>query len=211
MKTITANDNKNIFRDGFINNYQIITSLSILKKAILLVIIFLFGVYVVSAQDNRSASHTITILPPPMAMLQVESSTQVALTNNHQLQTTFERNNKRASSTKMTISSVVIQNTNTTRYIYAQITRGNLPVGMQLKLQTVNQNQNAGEESGKTIQELVLSNYAKNVISGMGTCFTGNGNNAGFDLKYSVAQATNQQTNYINAQNALTVTYTFSD
>jgi hypothetical protein len=79
------------------------------------------------------------------------------------------------------------------------------PAGTQLKLQASPQ---SGEGTGAG--EIVLSSSSQNVITSIGSCYTGTGGSDGAQLTYTL-EVTDATTLVANASETVTVTFTVTD
>lgn len=83
-------------------------------------------------------------------------------------------------------SSIIGSNTESSRNVTAQITSGVVPAGTSLKIAVASDSGNGDGLTGAPSAPIVLTNVAQNVITGIGSAYTGNGVNKGHNLQYTL-------------------------
>lgn len=74
----------------------------------------------------------------------------------------------------------------TTRQITSKIGSGSVPTGTILKVESAACTTiNSGGNLGIVSQEITLSTTDQNIITGIGSCYTGNGSNDGYKITYT--------------------------
>ena len=171
------------------------------------------------AQDTNEDTHTVTIGIPEVALLDLESANGTAISLNGTAPS--EAGDKvifNASNSDIWInySSIVGSSTEPSRNVTVQITDGNVPNGLVL---SVVASQDAGQGDGTmgvAVSEAIALRIdrADEIISGVGSAYTGNGANKGHNLTYTLTQS-NEEGSYaqidFDQSQTLSITYTLSD
>ncbi len=171
------------------------------------------------AQDTNEDTHTVTIGIPEVALLDLESANGTAISLNGTAPS--EAGDKvifNASNSDIWInySSIVGSSTEPSRNVTVQITDGNVPNGLVL---SVVASQDAGQGDGTmgvAVSEAIAlrTDRADEIISGVGSAYTGNGANKGHNLTYTLTQS-NEEGSYaqidFDQSQTLSITYTLSD
>lgn len=180
--------------------------------------LIIFTVSSTFAQKNKD-KHTITIGIPQVALLDLESSisTSISLTGIAPTEAgeavTFNATN---SDIWINYSSIVGSTTEPARTVSVQITDGEVPVGLELKVLAA---KDAGKGDGKmgtaaSAAQILSKLSANNLIEGVGSAYTGNGPSKGHQLTYTLSQSA-AAGSYANLDfdkaQTLTITYTLSD
>lgn len=101
------------------------------------------------------------------------------------------------------------------RSVSAQITSGTIPGGLNLKVAARNATTDKKGTAGSPAGSITLSTTPQTLISGIGSCFTGNGNGKGHRIVYSLDLSNNGDDfgsfNYEQNNSEVTVTYTITD
>lgn len=180
-----------------------------------------FGVS--NAQDTKDAQHSVSINIPEVFVLDIEASggetsaaTVIDLTP--AVPTDLDAGeiveySKTDASLTLNYTSIVASGE--TRSITVALNE-NLPAGIKLKLR-------AGEimggsevgAIGNRTEEVDLTSTAKNVVTGIGTGYTGNGNTKGRSLSYTLESDASAFSSIVataeDAPISRTVTYTITD
>lgn len=171
------------------------------------------------AQDTNEDSHTVSINVPEIALLDLESQTGTAISLNGTAPT--EAGDKvefNASNNDIWInySSICSASTESSREITVQITDGDVPNGLELKV-TAAEDAGMGDGAMGDAEEnaLVLSTQnAQTIIDGVGSAYTGNGPSKGHNLTYTLTQKSDAGSyaalDFSQSQ-TVTITYTLSD
>lgn len=182
-----------------------------MKKVLLSIAIGLFAFGVASAQDTQTASHNVTITVPNVAVVDIEGTAGTDIT----LGATFSGEAGEAVQFNSSDNSLwlnytsVVPNSTTTRKISAKIT-GSLPTGVNLKVQASTATTGAGT-LGTAGTAITLSASDQDLITGIGSCYTGDGANNGSNLTYSLELGTNGFTDLVETNTTVQVTYTIAD
>jgi len=139
------------------------------------------------AQGQGSARHSVCVVIPAFAVLDVEpSNTPITL----QLQTPTEAGSAldadQVDGSKWLNYTSAISVGGNSRSITAQITSGSLPEGIRLTLQASN-SAGGGGATGATTGIINLSNNPQTIISGIGRSYTGMGTGSGHQLIYGLS------------------------
>ncbi|MBU2651924.1 MAG: hypothetical protein KKA81_13425 [Bacteroidetes bacterium] len=96
------------------------------------------------------------------------------------------------------------------RSIMVQITAGTLPQGLELNLNTAPFAGSGSGTFGSTSGEIAVNYSPQRIISGIGRCFTGNGQNNGHNLTYSLSVIDFSKLD-LESSTAIQITYTITD
>lgn len=183
---------------------------------IFVIVLFLAGTTVVNAQaDGTTATHTVGIAINKVALVDIETSGSSANINLNPVAPTeaglgLSFDGVTNSDLWLNYSSIV--ENKKTRNITASISN-TLPAGISLKLAATNIT-NASSKGAKGTSSIttaqVLSSTALNVITGIGSCYTGNGAKAGSNLTYSVVVNDDNYETLLEGSYSTTVTYTIT-
>lgn len=183
-----------------------------MKKVLLSIAISLFAFGIAAAQDTQSASHNVTINIPNVAVVDIEgASTDITLG------ATFSGEAGDALGFADTDNSLwlnytsVVPSSSTTRTISAKIESGSLPAGVKLKVAAGAPTGGAGTKGSSVGSAIELSTTDQPLITGIGSCYTGNGANNGSNLTYSLELQANGFANLISTSTTVQVTYTIAD
>ncbi|MBI1306515.1 MAG: hypothetical protein GC181_07870 [Bacteroidetes bacterium] len=152
-------------------------------------VVFAFN-FTASAQDDNDDDHTIQISIPEVAILDLEATSGTSVVLNVSapseagLPVSFA--NAKDSSVWINYSSIVGSSTEASRNVSAKISGGSVPGGMLLKVTAANDAGNGDGKTGSSSGVITLSNTNQTVITGIGSCYTGNGANNGHNLYYSL-------------------------
>lgn len=171
------------------------------------------------AQDTNEDLHTVSINVPEIALLDLESQTGTGISLNGTAPT--EAGNKvvfNASNNDIWInySSICSSGNQSTREITVQITDGDVPDGLELKV-VAGEDVGLGDGAMGDAEEdaLVLNDQnAHTIIEDVGSAYTGNGPSKGHNLTYTLTQKSDAGSyaslNFSQSQ-TVTITYTLSD
>jgi hypothetical protein len=177
------------------------------------------------AQDTKVATHLVTISIPEVALLDLEftpseftTSTAITLAGTAPteagLPMTFE--NATNSSIWMNYSSIV-KGVALTRNVSVAITNGAVPTGLKLTVLASAPSSGGKGTLGTASTALILSGTKQDIVTGIGSTYTGNGPSNGHNLTYKLDYLANEADNYAalrfidTAAAPLTITYTLSD
>jgi hypothetical protein len=172
------------------------------------------GSGVLYAQDTRTDNHTVTVTVPEVALLDLEGTPKnftllfVAPTEAGEPVTAPANN----TTLWLNYSSIVAAAGETSRTVSVQITTGTVPSGATLTVTPQAPTGGAGT-LGTQSGALTLSGTAQNIVTAIGSCYTGTGVNFGHNLHYGLAVTSAGTYGDLkhDASTTLTVTYTLSD
>jgi len=156
-------------------------------KGALLVILMLFLFTQLCIGSDKNAGHKTSIFIPDVALLslQYEGCSAIELMgispSSAGSAVGFDSNSK--GNIWLNYSSICHENQK--RKVTATVV-GNLPKGVIIKLKAENSAGNGNGELGKTNGTVILSESPTDVISGIGSCYTGKGVHNGHMLSYQV-------------------------
>ena len=178
-------------------------------------VIFFIGSTHVSAQTNQSASHNISIVIPEVALLDLESSSTSSFTTGPSVPSEAgdALDFTEAVNDQLWVYSSVIGSSEPERRVSAFI-EGTIPEGVVV---SVVASPYSGEGKGKTgipSGKVILSNTPQDIITNIGSCYTGDGIHNGHQLTYTVeldkTAGSYAKLNF-DESTTVSVTYTLSD
>lgn len=189
-----------------------------MKKQIFLSVVLLGVVSLsVNAQDTNQNAHNVVIGVPAVALLDLEAASSTSINlgptapTEAGLPVSF---NTVDTSIWINYSSIIGSTTEPSRLVTAQITDGTVPAGTQLKVLAASASGSGDGTMGAPSAQVTLTSSAQNVITGIGSSYTGNGVNNGHNLSYSLnliaSSGSYAQLDFDNSD-TVTITYTLSD
>ena len=172
------------------------------------------------AQDTNEASHTVTINIEEVALLDLEATAGTAIILKGTAPTEAgEAVTFGDDATNATIwinySSIVGSTTEPARNVSVQITDGAVPAGLKLTALASADAGNGAGTMGEASAVLTLTVDSQDIITGVGSAYTGDGATNGHKLTYQLGYATDAATDYgsldFDNSDVLTITYTLSD
>ena len=146
-----------------------------------LICMILLSVGVVSAQENNVVQLPIKVSIPMVSLVGFAGS---GSPNNISGKGAVQRVTPSTTDTTWLNYSSVVDN-NSTNSLSVNITSGNLPAQVVVKL-NVGEDVGAGAGTmGKPVGKITLSEYPQTVITDIGTCYTGQGPKKGHPISYS--------------------------
>ncbi len=173
------------------------------------------------AQDTKVAAHLLTINIPQVALLDLEvetGTTDVTLAGTAPteagLPMTFEDATAKNATIWMNYSSIV--KGVLLRKVTVAITNGTVPTGLKLTVLASAASTDGAGTKGTAATALTLSGTLQDIVTGIGSTYTGDGANKGRNLTYQLGYATDAATDYtalrfVDTAAPLTITYTLSD
>jgi hypothetical protein len=157
-----------------------------IKRTLVISLLLLMGLSVSQLQaqaPGNTATNTISLGMPEVFLLQ-SNSAQVNLTLSPQTAGLAVSSSVSSDAARLLISSVVTGDQ--TRKISAQITGNAVPAGTYLNLVAQAPNANFVGTAGTYSQEVELSSVtAKDIITGIGTCYSNTSADDGYKLRYT--------------------------
>ena len=168
------------------------------------------------AQDTNSDAHNLTISIPEVALLDLEApsnNTNVSLVGTHSSEAgEAVQFNATDNSIWLNYSSII--GGSSKRNITAKITTGTVPSGLSLKVQAgaADTSLGNGDFGTPATAAITLNGTDTEIISNVGSVYTGNGVNKGHNLTYSLVQSGSYaDLKHNGAGETLVITYTLSD
>ena len=189
-----------------------------ISKKILFFIIWTLSSATIIAQDNNTATQQVVINVPEVALIDLESNTGTTIQVNpetpNEAGMAVDFSDATNSSIWINYSSIVNSKFDPARNITAQITSGSVPAGLALSLVASHDAGRGDGTMGTPTSKINLNQSAQNIITGVGSAYTGNGVRKGHKLTYSL-ELDNQSGSYAkldaDQSNTLTITYTLTD
>jgi hypothetical protein len=185
---------------------RVITSLGIMA-------LIFFGLTVQS--QNKSKSHNVSISIPEVALLDLEAND---LNVNFDLKAPNEAGNRidfsNAKNNQIWVNySSVTSSSQPSRKICAYV-EGEIPAGLKIIVSASQYTGNGGGRTGTPTGSIALSGQMQDIITQIGSCYTGNGTNNGHQLSYSL-ELQNGDESYsdlaFDNSNTISVTYVLTD
>lgn len=173
-----------------------------------------------NAQDDADDFHTVAVGVPEVFIVDLEVASGSknitvgpAQASPAEAGAALDFTNSTDNSLWLNYSSIV-ENVTTTRNVTAAITVGTLPTGVTVAVFAGADAGSGDGNVGTTAGSVTLSGTAQNVVTGIGSCYTGTGATSGHNLTYTVALAAgagSYGTLFTDNNTTLTVTYTITD
>ena len=177
---------------------------------------FLVGLMVVAmglfttnvfAQDTNEAGETVTYTLPAMAILDVEG-TAPTLTFAAPAEAGDAVADVTSNGSWINYTSIIASGS--TNKVTAEISAGSVPTSTTLKVVAA-ADASAGDGTvGTPAAQITLSGTAQDLITGIGSCYTGDGSSAGHNLTYTWSVDADGYASVATANASLTVTYTIT-
>jgi hypothetical protein len=173
-----------------------------------------FAIVVPPPSGSSSNAHVVNVSIPQVFIVDVEPKTattiSLAPTAPTEAGLGLDFSGATNSSLWLNYSSIVASAT-TTRKVTVQITSGTVPSGVDLKVAAAAAVGGTGTV-GTPAGTITLSSLAQDFITGIGSCYTGDGTSNGHNLTYSFAlQSGNYSQVYSIPTTPITVTYTITN
>ena len=179
---------------------------------ITLTVLFLTSAATIFAQDTNTDSHDISISIPELALLDLEGGPSVSLSPALPTEAgdAFDFSGATDNSTWANYSSIVASGT--ARRVTAAITAGAVPAGLALKVTAGSYSGSGKGALGASAGQITLSSTAQDVVTGIGSSYTGNGVSNGHNLAYALELTSADDYDQLVQTNAtVTITYTLTD
>lgn len=176
---------------------------------------FLFGFLIltvglfnnVMAQDDADADEVVTYTLPAMAILDVEGT---APTLSFAAPSEAGAAVADVTSNGSWINYTSIIATGSTNKVTAAITSGAVPTSTTLKVVAAADAAAGDGTVGTPAAELTLSGTGQDLVTAIGSCYTGDGSSAGHNLTYTWSVDADGYASVATANSSLTVTYTIT-
>ena len=186
------------------------------KKIVLLislVVLFFSFSTIVPAQNNNTAEMSITLKISAIALIDfvVDGSKMITYGYSYSGPNQVEQIITPTTGDKTWLNYSSIVKSGLTNYITAHISSGSLPADVSLNV-LIGADVGAGAGlKGTSIGQIDLSTFPQNIITNIGSCYTGRGINKGHQLTYiwENPDSYNYSLNYEEG-NAIAVTYTIT-
>lgn len=187
-------------------------------KIQLIIIITATSVLSTYGQDNNTAVQNVVISVPEVALLDLESNSGTTIDLSPEVPQeagmAVDFSQQTNSSIWMNYSSIISSKNDPTRNITVQITSGSVPQGMVLSVEAGSDAGMGEGRMGESTSVITLNNKAQNIITGVGSAYTGNGVSKGHQLSYRLSLDTSAGS-YANldydSASTIAITYTFTD
>lgn len=179
---------------------------------ITLTAIFLTTAINIFADDTNNGSHSISINIPEVALLDLEGGSSISLAPSAPTEAgaAFDFSSATDNSIWVNYSSVVAAGKS--RTVTVAITSGTVPTGMLLNVTAGGYAGNGKGNLGTASPAVTLTSSAKNIITGIGSCYTETGASKGHNLAYSlVLDSADDYDGLVQGSTSITVTYTLTD
>lgn len=187
---------------------------SVQMVIIALLIIGSMGLPILSlAQKNNSAEISVSLKIPPVALINFVSNERQMITYSYSTMQFQEVEQVITPTTgdKTWVNYSSIVGPGLSNYITVHISSGSLPADVLLSV-FISDDIGAGAgNTGTSVGHITLSSYPQNIITNIGSCYTGQGVNKGHQLIYvwENPDSYNYSLNYENGK-AIAVTYTIT-
>ena len=152
-----------------------------LSLKFVLLAVFAFSLKL-GAQTGNTAEMAVTVSIPAVALIDFEGADRLITFNSpNQIEQVITPST--LNKTWLNYSSIVEDGS--TNYITVHISSGSLPPESSVNLE-IGEDAGAGAgTTGRPSTQLTLSRYPQNIITDIGSCYTGRGNEKGHQLTYS--------------------------
>jgi hypothetical protein len=191
-------------------NYKTVIHLKFvfMKKVSLLFLVMVIGL-TSFAQDSETASHTLTINVPEVAIIDLESSGTTNVSLSFIAPTEAGEGIVGESNSDLWLNYSSIKSTaNPTRTISVQVNQ-TVP-GADIKLSAAAHSGTGKGTYGTPAGELTLTTSAQTLLNSIGSCYTGDGVSNGHNLTYSLVVGSDYS-DLEKVTEPVTVTYTISN
>lgn len=185
-----------------------------LKQALLILTFTTIGVIAsnsLRAQDGSSDNHTIGIEIPEVALVDIEPSAAKNITMDFTAPTEAgDPITAPSDNSDLWINVSSIKSTgDPTRTVSVKLTA--LISGVDIKVTAAADAGQGAGTFGAPGSQLTLTTSDQSLVTGIGSCYTGNGASKGYNLTYNVSSPDGNYSNLSATSATATVTYTISD
>jgi hypothetical protein len=185
-----------------------------MKRSVLITAIAIaaFTTHSFAQESNSSASHDVTISIPEVALLDLEGASTITLAPTAPEEAGLGLSFASATDNSVWVNYSSVVGSGENRSVNAKIS-GTVPSGLQLKVSAGSYSGNGKGTTGTASGQIVLSGTDQELISSIGSGYTGNGTNNGHNLTYQLdldPDGENYQ-NLMHGDTEITVTYTLTD
>lgn len=187
-----------------------------MKPAIKYILLF-FGVFVfltnnVFAQWEEGELN-VSFSLPPVALVDIEpdANNSIHFTVLPAAESGASPQIKRTTDQTLWLNySSALANPQNTRSIVAEITGGGLPEGISLNVEASRHEGMGSGQLGQSAGKVSLSSHPRAIITNVGNCFTGDGENNGHQLTFSI-EVSDYSKITAASESSFTILYTLSD
>ncbi len=188
------------------------------KFLILSIVIGILGISSVVAQNTKPASHNINISIPEVALLDLESASSTTISMSaiapNEAGNAIDFSKAKNSAIWINYSSIIGNSSKPNRKVSA-VVNGKIPRGTSLKVYASPYSGNGAGTTGTPVGIVELSETEQDLITDIGSCYTGDGINNGHRLYYNLELDHKDKDAYaqldFDQTASITVTYTLSD
>lgn len=193
-----------------------------MKKIILTTALFAASFVAVNAQDKSSDNHKVKFMIPEIALLDIETTGKtnditLSVEAPEEAGESVVLDNAVDKSLWINYTSIINSaGKDASRNVAVKISNGKVPGGLDLNVEAASASSDGKGTKGKSVgTTLTLTDKDQDIITGIGSCYTGNGGGKGHQLVYSLALSAdgdnfNELDNNLN-ETEITITYTISD
>ncbi|HYQ56972.1 MAG TPA: hypothetical protein VEP89_06455 [Draconibacterium sp.] len=174
----------------------------------------LLALFSLAAGAQESTSHNLGIEVPEVALLALQSENSSDINLNATLPNTagqqIKTNKEQQSGIWINYSSIVRENQK--RKVTATVV-GGIPQGMKLKVKASESRGEGKGKLGESLSWVALRNGSVDVISNIGSCYTGRGAQNGHMLTYKIEldDEAGQYAKLTHSETSLQILYTLTD
>jgi len=174
-----------------------------MKKDILVVVFVLFSFTNIIAQSNNAVGN-INFSIPSVAILNIVTDNTISFSSPSQAGVIITPG--ASTSNWLNYSSIVTRDY--TNKITVNISSGQLPESTSIKLETGADMGGGAGRVGTPVNEITLSESPQDIITGIGSCYTGTGMQKGHQLIYSWITDKKYNNSKVCTDNTIALTYT---
>jgi hypothetical protein len=173
--------------------------------------------YAATAQDTKTDKHTLDIKIPEVAILDIEStgkSSAILLEAKAPTEAGKALDFSKSVNADLWLnySSIIGSKTEKERVVTVQVTDGTLPSGLLVTVEAGKDNGGGEGRVGAPVGLVKLNGEAQQIITGVGSAYTGNGARKGHRLTYKLSAIEGEYEKIdFDQSGTVTVTYTLSD
>ena len=193
-----------------------------MKKSVVTIVagLFISGLVFAAPEgdDNGSASHSVSINIPTIALVDVESVNggEAGVINLSPTVSSLEAGEAvdfgTASNSDLWLNyTSVVEGSSSTRQITVELDNENkLPDGVSLLVSAGGISSGKGKKGSPESGKVIISKTAKNLITGIGSCYTESGANKGHRLTYELSLDSDDYEDLIADTYDVEITYTIT-
>jgi hypothetical protein len=182
--------------------------MSLKLKIIAIVSVFLFGSQLSYAQDGVSASHSILLTIPHVAMVDVEGGGSISLGLSSPNEAGLGMGSS-ATNSSLWLNYSSTTNTSSSNSVMVKLDAA-IP-GLDLKITASADASAGGGATGTPANTLTLSTTEQSLINNIGSCYTGDGTNKGHNITYSLVANSYSLIEHNPTPGVITITFTITN